>query len=556
MARKEPGTAQEMGGPAVCPGDFLMKRPLVECIPNFSEGRRPEVIEAIVQAMRQAAPIYVLDSSSDPDHNRAVVTFAGTPDAVERAMFAGIKTAAGQIDMTRHTGEHPRLGAADVVPFVPLRDVTMDDCVGIARRLGQRVGEGLGIPVYLYEAAATCPERQNLAKLRSATFQYEQLRDVIATDPGRMPDFGPAVLGTAGATVIGARAPLVAYNVYLSTGDVSIAEKIARAIRQSNGGLAFVKARGFLVEGQGQVSMNLTDYRRTPVHRVVEMIRREAARYGVNVTFSELIGLAPQEFFIDAARWHLQLDKFQPDQILEYRIQQAEAQASALAVEEPPIPEEAARPVVAIEQPSPTLAPFVEAVAGGTATPGGGAVAALAGALGAALVEMVAHLTVGKKRYAEVEEAMNAIMAAASELRVRLLDAVEEDIRAFDAVMETLRLPPDDPERATAVRNSTIHAADVPLNVARLALEAILLAEQVATRGNLSAASDAAVAALMGLAAVEGAAFNVRVNAASLDDADLAARYRNDIAAIIQRAQSVRDAVIAAVEERAGITQT
>jgi glutamate formiminotransferase/formiminotetrahydrofolate cyclodeaminase len=296
-----------------------MKRPLVESIPNFSDGRRPEVLEAMVRAMQQAAPIYVLDSSQDPDHNRAVVTLAGTPEAVERAMFAAIRTAAGLIDMTQHTGEHPRLGATDVVPFVPLRDVTMDECVQIAQRLGRRVGEELGIPVYLYEAAATCPERQNLAKLRSATFQYEQLREVIATDPHRMPDFGPAVVGTAGATVIGARAPLVAYNVYLGTGDVTIAEKIARAIRQSNGGLAFVKARGFLVEGQAQVSMNLTDYRKTPVHHVVEMIRREAARFGVNVTYSELIGLAPQEFFVDAARWYLQLDKFEPDQIPSHR---------------------------------------------------------------------------------------------------------------------------------------------------------------------------------------------------------------------------------------------
>jgi glutamate formiminotransferase/formiminotetrahydrofolate cyclodeaminase len=530
-----------------------MKRPLVESIPNFSDGRRPEVLEAMVRAMQQAAPIYVLDSSQDPDHNRAVVTLAGTPEAVERAMFAAIRTAAGLIDMTQHTGEHPRLGATDVVPFVPLRDVTMDECVQIAQRLGRRVGEELGIPVYLYEAAATCPERQNLAKLRSATFQYEQLREVIATDPHRMPDFGPAVVGTAGATVIGARAPLVAYNVYLGTGDVTIAEKIARAIRQSNGGLAFVKARGFLVEGQAQVSMNLTDYRKTPVHHVVEMIRREAARFGVNVTYSELIGLAPQEFFVDAARWYLQLDKFEPDQILEYRIQQAESQPSPLAAEEPPVPEEAARPVMAIQQPSRTPITFVEAVAEGTATPGGGAVAALAGALGAALAEMVAHLTIGKKRYTDVEEAMNAIVAAASELRVHLLNAVEEDILAFDAVMAALRLPPDDPERATAIRNSTVHAADVPLNVARLALEALLLAEQVATRGNKTAASDAAVAALMGLAAVEGAGFNVRVNAASLDDAELAARYRNDITAITERARAVRDSVIAAVEERAGI---
>ncbi|MBI5959249.1 MAG: glutamate formimidoyltransferase, partial [Chloroflexi bacterium] len=316
-----------------------MQRPLVECIPNFSEGRRLDVVETIVRAMRQAAPIHILDTSSDADHNRTVVTLTGTPEAVEKAMFAGIRTAAEHIDLNHHTGEHPRLGAADVVPFVPIRDVTMQDCVQIARRLGQRVGEELGIAVYLYESAATRPDRENLAKLRSGKFQYEQLKAVIATDPDRMPDFGPAELGPAGASVIGARPPLVAFNVYLSTGDVNIADKIARAVRQSNGGLAYVKAAGFLVEGQAQVSMNLTDYRKTPVTRVVEMIRREAARYGVNITFSELIGLAPQEFFVDAARWYLQLDRFQPDQILEYRIQEAEAR-SLLVADEPPIPDE------------------------------------------------------------------------------------------------------------------------------------------------------------------------------------------------------------------------
>ncbi len=530
----------------------MMKRPLVECIPNFSEGRRPEVIEAIVTAIKRAAGVHVLDTSSDPDHNRTVITFVGLPDAVERAMFAAIKTAAEQIDMTRHSGEHPRLGATDVVPFVPIRDVTMDDCIGIAQRLGQRVGDALGIPVYLYEAAATRPDRENLAKLRSSTFQYEQLRDVIATDPNRMPDFGPAEIGTAGATVIGARPPLVAYNVYLGTGNVGIADKIARAVRHSTGGLRYIKAAGFLVDGQAQVSMNLTDYQKTPVYRVVESIRREAARYGVPVTFSELIGLAPQAFFVEAARWYLQLDKFEPDQILEYRIQRAEQEVSLLAQEEPPVPEDAARPVMAIEPPQ-SPAVFVESVAGGTSTPGGGAVAALAGALSAALAEMVARLTIGKKRYEEVAQTMSAIVAGASDLRQRLLEAIDEDIHAFNAVMDAYRLPADDPSREETIQNSMVHAADVPLNVARLALESMRLAEQAARQGNKNAASDAAVAALAGLAAVEGAALNVRVNAASLADADLAARYRNDIAAIVARAREVRDAAVAAAEERAGI---
>lgn len=530
----------------------MKKRPLVECIPNFSEGCRPEVIDAIVTAMRQAAAIKVLDTSSDPDHNRTVVTFVGTPEDVERSMFAGIKTAADHIDLTQHTGEHPRLGASDVVPFVPIRDVTMADCVAIAQQLGQRVGEDLGIPVYLYEAAATRPDRENLANLRSAKFQYEQLREVIATDPNRMPDFGPAELGTPGATVIGARPPLVAYNVYLNTNNMDIAHKIARAVRHSNGGLRFVKAAGFLVEGQAQISMNLTDYQKTPVARVVDMIRREAARYGVAVTYSELIGLAPQAFFVDAARWYLQLDRFEPDQILEYRIQAAEAEVSALAEEEPPVPEGATQRIAAQKKPV-TPADFAAAVAEGTPAPGGGAVAALAGALGAALGEMVARVTVGKQRYAEVEETMNAIIAAAGDLRQRLLDAVDEDSQAYEAVLAAYRLPKDSPDRAETVQAALAHAADVPLNVARLALEAMQFAEQVASHGNINAASDAAMAGLIGLAAVEGAALNVRVNAESLDDSGLAARYRNDIGALVDQARRVRDTVISAAEKRAGI---
>ena len=530
-----------------------MKRPLVECIPNFSEGRRPEVIDAIVSAMQGAAAVYILNTSSDPDHNRTVITFAGTPEAVERAAFAAIKTAAELIDMTRHSGEHPRLGASDVVPFVPIRDVTMEECVELARRLGQRVGHELGIPVYLYEAAATSPDRQNLAELRSTKFQYEQLAEVIATDPARMPDFGPAEIGTAGATVIGARPPLVAFNVYLNTNNQSLAQKIARAVRHSSGGLRYVKGAGFMVEGQAQVSMNLTNYQKTPVHRVVELIRREAERYGIGITHSELIGLAPQDFFVEAARWYLQLDKFQPDQILEYRIQQAEAERSALAEEEPPVPEEATRQVPVVDHPLPTPAQFAAAVADGSPTPGGGAVAALAGGLSAALAEMVARLTVGKKKYAEVEETMSAVLAAAADLRRQLLAAIDEDVEAFEEVMGAYRLPKESPERDDAIQNSLIHAADVPLNVARLALEAMRLAEQVARQGNVNAASDGAVGALMGLAAVEGAALNVRVNAASLADPDLAARYRHDAAVLVEQARGVRDAVIAAAEERAGI---
>ncbi len=293
-------------------------RKIVECVPNFSEGRRKEVIDQIAEAIATAPHVHVLDVQSDADHNRTVVTFVGEPGAVEEAAFRSIEKAAELIDMNLHRGEHPRLGAADVVPFVPIKGVTMEDCVAIARRLGERVGRELDIPVYLYERAATRPERQNLAEVRRG--EYEGIKAEIATRPEREPDFGPRRVGKAGATAIGARPPLIAFNVYLNTDDVEVAQAIARAVRHSSGGLRYVKALGLLVKGKAQVSMNLTDYRRTPVHRVVEMIRREAARYGVSVVESELIGLIPNEALVEAAEFYLQLGGFSSHQILENRL--------------------------------------------------------------------------------------------------------------------------------------------------------------------------------------------------------------------------------------------
>ncbi|MGZ9226741.1 MAG: glutamate formimidoyltransferase, partial [Anaerolineales bacterium] len=355
-----------------------MPNPLIECIPNFSEARRPEVIDQIAAAISSVEDVRLLNRSSDLDHNRTVLTFAGPPFAVEEAAFRTIQTAAELINMDNHTGEHPRLGATDVMPFVPLSEVTMDDCVAMAKRLGERVGNELSIPVYLYEAAATRAERVNLENIRKG--QYEGLKSEIESDPDRTPDYGPSKLGAAGATVIGARNPLIAFNVYLTTADVDIAKKIAKAIRQSSGGLRYVKALGLLVEGRAQVSLNLTNYRETPVARVVEMIRREAARYGVGIHHSELVGLIPQDALTDAAVWHMQLDQFDKAQILESRLYEAHASAPA------------------DNGPS-----FIEELAAPTPTPGGGSAAAYSGAMGAALVAMVAGLTIGKKKYANVE---------------------------------------------------------------------------------------------------------------------------------------------------------
>ncbi len=291
---------------------------LIECVPNFSEGRRPEVVEQIADAIRSVPGAHLLDYSSDEDHNRTVVTMVGSPEAVEEAAFRAIAKAADLINMEEHQGGHPRLGATDVVPFVPVRGAKMEECVAIAKRLGQRVGDELGIPVYLYESAASRPDRINLADVRRG--EYEKLRDTIESDPDRAPDFGPARVGPAGGTIIGARPFLIAYNVYLKDADVEVANRISRAIRHSNGGFRFVKGMGLEVEGMAQVSMNLTDFTRTPIYRVQEAIRREAERYGARIAFAELVGMIPQQALIDAARWYLQLDRMSDEQILENRL--------------------------------------------------------------------------------------------------------------------------------------------------------------------------------------------------------------------------------------------
>ena len=297
-----------------------MIQKLIECIPNFSEGRRPEVVRAIVVAIESVAGVLVLNYSSDADHNRSVVTFVGTPEAVGEAAFAAIRTASTLIDMDKQQGTHPRLGATDVVPFVPLNGATLEECAALAHQLGKRVGDKLGIPVYMYEAAATRPDRKQLEQVRRG--QYETLKTSISNDSERIPDYGPAKVGNAGATIIGARNPLVAFNVYLTTDDLKIAQQIARVIRASSGGFAHVKALGMMVDGHAQVSMNFTNTTETPLAPVIEAIKREAELRGVGIDHSELIGLISNSVLVDVASWYLQLEPFSAEQILEYRLSQ------------------------------------------------------------------------------------------------------------------------------------------------------------------------------------------------------------------------------------------
>ncbi|MEP0806831.1 MAG: glutamate formimidoyltransferase [Chloroflexota bacterium] len=507
---------------------------LIECIPNFSEARRPEVIDQIVAAIQSVPEVKFLDRSSDLDHNRTVLTFAGPPPAVEEAAFRAIRTAAELIDLDQHTGEHPRIGAADVVPFVPLKGVSMQECVEIARRVGQRVGEELGIPVYLYEAAATRPDRVNLENIRRG--QYEGLKTEIETNPERSPDFGPSKLPKAGATVIGARNPLIAYNIYLTTSDVEIAKKIAKAVRHSSGGLRYVKALGLLVEGRAQVSMNLTNFHETPLARVVEFVRREAERYGVGIHHSELVGLIPQEALVDAAVWYTQLDGFDKEQILESRLYSAESAAS---------------------RPADNCPSFIEVLSTPTPTPGGGSAAAYAGAMGAALVSMVAGLTAGKKKYAEVEAEMQAIRVMAEKLRKELTDAVDDDASAFEALMGTFKLPKETEEqkaaRNAAIINATLNAARVPLHVASDAVKVMELAVKCARRGNVNAISDAMSGFAMARAALTAAGYNVRINLNSLEEKSVGEKMLAELSELEFEADKLELEIQAVMKERGGI---
>ncbi|MEP6989846.1 MAG: glutamate formimidoyltransferase [bacterium] len=490
---------------------------LIECVPNFSEGRRVEVVAAIRDAIAGVEGAHVLDASADASHNRSVITFVAPIDVVVDAAFAGIRVAHDRIDLTTHSGEHPRMGATDVVPFIPLEGATMEDCIALARELGERVGRELGIPVFLYERAATRPDRENLADVRRG--EFEGIRDEIGTTPARTPDFGPSTVhATAGAIAIGARPFLVAYNVYLGpASNLPVAKEVAKALRGSSGGLRYVKAMGFEVDGQAQVSMNLVDTEKTPLHRVFDLVKLEAEAHGVSPTWSEIIGLVPDRVLYAAAARHIQLRDFSPQLVLERKVREAIAGGESLSG-------------------------FVASVASSSPTPGGGSVTAHAGALAAALAQMVAGLTAGRKKYVAVDAEMRDVAVRAAALGNALTALVARDATAFAIVYAAYKLPEETPEqqadKKARVDDALIHAAEVPLETARACADVAELALVVAEKGNSNAASDAGVAALLAEAGCVGAAYNVRINVSSLSDKDRGIQLAAEARICVERARS------------------
>ncbi|HKQ99653.1 MAG TPA: glutamate formimidoyltransferase [Pyrinomonadaceae bacterium] len=509
---------------------------LVECVPNFSEGRKPEIVERLARAVEETEGAVVLDMHMDADHNRSVITFVADASVVVQAALSVVRLASQLIDLRHHTGQHPRVGATDVLPFIPVSNVTMDDCVGFAHAAGKRIWQELGIPVYFYERAALNPARVNLEDVRRKGF--EELRAQIA-DPAfnRAPDLGEArVHETAGALVVGARPFLVAYNVNLQTDDIAVARKIARAVRGRDGGLRYLKALGFTLDSRGlvQVSMNLVDYEKTQLHHAFEAVRREAERFGVSVAGSEIVGLVPQAALDRSAEYFLQIENFAPGLVLENRIAAAFAGKGERE----------------------TVKDFVAEVASGAPAPGGGAAAAHAASLGAALGEMIAHLTEGREKFKDVQSEVRDVLAELTPLRARLARAATEDAASFERVMEARRLPEategESRERANRIEEALKGAATIPLEVAGCAMQVLELLETLSEIGNPNALSDAATGAQLAVAAITSARYNVLVNVAGIEDEEFAAEHRSRAGDLLERAREVAARIEASLLESIG----
>ena len=491
-----------------------MKR-IVECVPNFSEGRNQATVEALASALTAEPDVALLDTEMDAAHNRCVISVAGDPEAVARSVLRAVGKAVELIDLRQHEGEHPRMGAADVIPFIPISGIGMEECVELSVRVARDIAEVYGIPTYLYDQSARIAARQDLAYVRKG--QFEGIREEIQRNPERNPDFGPCkVHPSAGATAVGARFPLIAYNIYLRTPELKIAQEIARSIRFSTGGLRYVKALGFEIKSrnQAQVSMNLTNYEATPIHRVFDLVCREAARYGVSVASSEIIGLIPQKALDGSAEYHLRLENFSRNQILENRL--FEALSGGPGIDE-----------------------FIGSVAANKPIPGGGSVAALAGALAAALGEMMAGLTEGRAKFAALDPQVREIHARLTKARNQLRGLVQEDSLAFKELLGAYKLPKETKEekdiRAGAIEQAAIGATETPLRTARAAFRVLEDVRVLVEIGNPNARSDAAVGAQLAFAALKAAHYNVLTNIPGIKDKAFAQKSRAESLDMVQK---------------------
>jgi len=538
--------------------------PTVECVPNFSEGRRQEVVDAIALCATEVPGVRLLGCERDADHNRCVITFAGEPQAVAQAAFLCARKAATLIDLRNHSGQHPRMGATDVIPFVPIEGIDMAACVQLARDCAKRIGDELAIPTFLYGEAAVRPERRILSNVREG--EFEGLREKIGTDATRDPDFGPRKIHeSAGATAVGARFFLIAFNVNLECQDLKLAKRIAKTIREKDGGMQGVRALGLELKDKGcvQVSMNLVDYRQTSPALVYARIADLAAAEGVDVRESEIIGLLPQEALELCARQTMQMKKLQG---MEHASQ---VWLNQFAIETLKLKEFAPEEQIielklsdfAAEPPArfsylKEVGRFLDDLASNAPTPGGGAAAAILGAMGSALGEMVGNLTVGKKKYADVEVQVKADLMALEQLRPQILQMFALDAHAFDAFGKAGAMPKDTDEQK-AQRKFVMQAAlkgatESPEKTARQCVDAFKHVAAIAKVGNKHAISDCGVGALSLFAAINAGVLNMRINLPGIDDPDFKARYGKLADLYEAEAKSLLESTLAVVRKAIG----
>lgn len=517
---------------------------IVECIPNFSEGRDAEKIALLAKSIAAVADVFVLDQTMDADHHRAVITFAGAPDAVVEAAVRAAAAASELIDLNQHAGAHQRMGALDVLPFVPIKGVTMEDCVQLARRAGERIARELQIPVYFYEQAATRADRGDLANVRRGGF--EVLREQIALNPDRRPDFGPArVHPTAGAIAIGARLPLIAYNINLATEDVAVAKKIAHAVRGSNGGLRGVKAWGLELPSrrQAQVSMNLVNYEATPIFRAFEMVKREAARYGVPISGSEIVGLVPQAALNACADFYLQIETFTPELIFEYRLQNAMAararEATSSAAQRPAARGELLVPPASQPAPSAT-APDTYLFEGG-----GGGVPAYLGSLAAGLGESSGQVSLNQKPAlgSEARRVLEQLKQLSEGLRAAMAEEMESRASVLDATALPRNSDAERLARTIAIEQATKNAISTPLRVAEQSASVLELLNELTEISDPHVFSDLTLGAQLAFVALRGARYHVLPNLLNIGDREFVAQCRAQLDELLARGQEAADQI-------------
>jgi glutamate formiminotransferase/formiminotetrahydrofolate cyclodeaminase len=531
---------------SACPNAFLCHRferssvnhlKVVECVPNFSEGRRKDVIDAIADAIKSVESVRLLDIEFDPDHNRSVFTFIGEPHDVKKAALKAADVAVEKIDLTKHKGAHPRMGAVDVVPFIPLHGTTVGECIELSKEFADEFSKKHNVPVYLYSKAATRKDRVDLPNIREG--EFEGLRDLIGTDPEKTPDYGPnKIHPTAGATATGSRNFLVAINFNLNTTNLAVAKACADAVRGTTGGFVNVQGIGLDLPAKNcvQVSLNLTHPRRTKIHQVFEVVKNEARRFGATVIETELVGMVPLFALLDALKYYLQPEKLEESMILDlYYLGGAQDPTKKTFTEM-------------------SMIEFGNEVRRARATPGGGSVAAAMGSFGAGLVCMVAGLSLSGRKFAGIKDEMVEHRHACEYDRGLLMDLVEKDSAAFDVVMETFRMPDETnaekKAKVEATEKATIHAAEMPLTTMRQSYNALEHARFVAEKGNINTITDAGVASHALMAAIEGAALNVRINLVNIKTKSFVDQTAKEVEKTLTDGRKLKEEILEIVEAR------